>query len=66
MEDIKKEDLISFEAKDQLFDLTVFTDVDCGYCRKLHKEIQQYNPQSELSFDDFRYSAKAYCFCFFN
>lgn len=23
--------------------ITVFTDVDCGYCRKLHSEIAQYN-----------------------
>lgn len=23
--------------------VTVFTDVDCGYCRKLHSEIAQYN-----------------------
>ena len=23
--------------------ITAFTDIDCGYCRKLHKEIKQYN-----------------------
>jgi thiol:disulfide interchange protein DsbC len=23
--------------------VTVFTDIDCGYCRKLHNEIHQYN-----------------------
>ena len=23
--------------------ITAFTDIDCGYCRKLHKEIQTYN-----------------------
>lgn len=23
--------------------VTVFTDIDCGYCRKLHAEVQQYN-----------------------
>ncbi|CAK0763659.1 thiol:disulfide interchange protein DsbC [Gammaproteobacteria bacterium] len=23
--------------------ITVFTDIDCGYCRKLHKEIKSYN-----------------------
>ena len=23
--------------------VTVFTDIDCGYCRKLHKEMSQYN-----------------------
>ena len=25
--------------------VTVFTDVDCGYCRKLHSEIAQYNAE---------------------
>lgn len=25
------------------YTVTVFTDVDCGYCRKLHSEIAQYN-----------------------
>lgn len=23
--------------------ITAFTDIDCGYCRKLHKEMKQYN-----------------------
>ena len=23
--------------------ITVFTDIDCGYCRKLHREIEAYN-----------------------
>jgi len=23
--------------------ITVFTDIDCGYCRKLHKQIADYN-----------------------
>ena len=23
--------------------VTVFTDIDCGYCRKLHNEVKQYN-----------------------
>ncbi len=28
------------EAK---YSITVFTDIDCGYCRKLHQEMAQYN-----------------------
>ena len=43
MEQIDKNELISFEAENQLYDLIVFTDVDCGYCRKLHNEIKEYN-----------------------
>lgn len=26
--------------------ITVFTDIDCGYCRKLHREIKSYNDNS--------------------
>ena len=37
------ESMISYKAKDEKHTITVFTDVDCGYCRKLHSEMQQYN-----------------------
>jgi len=33
---------IEFKAKNEKFVVTVFTDTDCGYCRKLHSEIQDY------------------------
>jgi thiol:disulfide interchange protein DsbC len=33
---------IEFKAKNEKFVVTVFTDTDCGYCRKLHNEIQDY------------------------
>lgn len=36
-------DAIVFAPKDVKYTITVFTDVDCGYCRKLHSEIAQYN-----------------------
>lgn len=33
-----------FPAKaDMKHHITVFTDIDCGYCRKLHSEMKQYN-----------------------
>ena len=34
---------ITFAPPHPLYDLTVFTDVDCGYCRKLHSQIKEYN-----------------------
>jgi len=37
--------VIEFAPKDPKYVVTVFTDVDCGYCRKLHSEISQYNAQ---------------------
>ena len=48
METISKVDessMIIFPAKNQRHTITVFTDIDCGYCRKLHKEITSYNEQ---------------------
>ncbi len=36
---------IVFAPKDPKYTVTVFTDVECGYCRKLHSEIAQYNEQ---------------------
>jgi len=36
---------ITFAPKDPKYDLTVFTDVDCGYCRKLHSQIDEYNKE---------------------
>lgn len=35
--------MIVFPAKDEKHQVTVFTDINCGYCRKLHAQIAQYN-----------------------
>ena len=43
MQDISKDELISFISKNESYSVTVFTDVDCGYCRKLHDQIDEYN-----------------------
>lgn len=37
------DDMIVFKAKDEKYVVSVFTDITCGYCRKLHKEIKDYN-----------------------
>ncbi len=34
--------MIVFKSKISKFTVTIFTDIDCGYCRKLHSEIDQY------------------------
>ena len=34
---------LSFPADKPTHHVTIFTDVDCGYCRKLHQEIAAYN-----------------------
>ncbi|WP_083700380.1 thioredoxin fold domain-containing protein [Shewanella sp. UCD-KL12] len=35
--------LIVYPAKNEKYFVTVFTDPTCGYCRKLHSEMSQYN-----------------------
>mgnify|MGYP000032360424 CR=1 FL=1 len=34
---------IDFFPADMTEHITVFTDIDCGYCRKLHQDIEGYN-----------------------
>jgi len=36
-------EMLIFGPKDPKYTVTVFTDVDCGYCRKLHSQIAEYN-----------------------
>lgn len=41
---LNKGDRITFPAKgEQKAHITVFTDIDCGYCRKLHNEVPRMN-----------------------
>ena len=35
--------VFSPENKDAKYVITAFTDIDCGYCRKLHSQIKEYN-----------------------
>jgi thiol:disulfide interchange protein DsbC len=43
MSSVKDEDSILFAADEPKHQVTVFTDIDCGYCRKLHHEMAGYN-----------------------
>tara|TARA_R110001583_G_scaffold117347_3_gene268425 strand:- start:185 stop:988 length:804 start_codon:yes stop_codon:yes gene_type:complete len=38
-----KDDMIIFKAKDEKYVVTAFTDISCGYCRKMHKQMADYN-----------------------
>ncbi|MCW8998646.1 MAG: DsbC family protein, partial [Kangiellaceae bacterium] len=40
---VDEADMVVFEAPQEKYQVTIFTDVDCAYCRKLHKEIPQLN-----------------------
>ncbi len=38
-----KNDMIVYPAKDEKYVVTVFTDISCGYCVRLHQQMQGYN-----------------------
>ena len=45
LDTINENNMIVFKPKDKPVKhvITAFTDIDCGYCRKLHSEMKQYN-----------------------
>lgn len=40
---LDEKDMIIFGPKQAKYTITVFTDIDCGYCRKMHSEMEKYN-----------------------
>ncbi|HEX4389867.1 MAG TPA: DsbC family protein [Steroidobacteraceae bacterium] len=40
---VPEDQMLIFGPKDPKYTVTVFTDVDCQYCRKLHSQIAEYN-----------------------
>lgn len=43
VENVGENSMIIFEPEQAKHTITVFTDIDCGYCRKLHRQIDDYN-----------------------
>lgn len=65
-------DMIIFEPEKTKHTLTVFTDIDCGYCRKLHQQMSEYNalgikvrymafPRSGLDSESFDKAVSVWC-----
>jgi len=63
---------IVFAPENPKYTVTVFTDVECGYCRRLHSEIGEYNkrgiaveylafPRMGLDTDDYREMVSVWC-----
>ncbi len=42
LEKMGQDNMIIFKPKIPKYTVSIFTDIDCGYCRKLHSEIDQY------------------------
>ena len=40
---VPESQMLVFSPKDPKYTVTVFTDIDCGFCRKLHNEMSKYN-----------------------
>jgi thiol:disulfide interchange protein DsbC len=38
-----KDAVIEYKANNEKYVINIFTDITCGYCRKLHNEMKQYN-----------------------
>ena len=69
---IDEDQMIVFGPEDPAYTVTVFTDIDCGYCRKLHSEIDQYGengirvrylafPRSGPGTESFKKSESVWC-----
>ncbi|MDQ2703094.1 MAG: DsbC family protein [Pseudomonadota bacterium] len=69
---IPLKDRIVFAPPNPKYTVTVFTDVECGYCRKMHGEIAEYNrlgiavqyvafPRMGLASEDFRKMVAVWC-----
>jgi len=69
---VDPKDMIIFSPPKPKATVTVFTDVDCGYCRKLHKEMPELNrlgiavhylafPRAGLDSPSYRRIATAWC-----
>jgi thiol:disulfide interchange protein DsbC len=43
IEGIPESEMLVFSPKEPKYTITVFTDIDCGYCRRLHSQIAEYN-----------------------
>jgi len=69
---IPASDRIVFAPPNPKHTVTVFTDIECGYCRKLHNEIAEYNrqgiaveylafPRAGLGSADFKHMVSVWC-----
>lgn len=69
---VKDDQTILFAPKDPKYTVTVFTDIDCGYCRRLHQQVGEYNdlgiavkylffPRSGLGSPSYKKAVSVWC-----
>ena len=72
LEGINEDQLIIFEPEEAKYNVFVFTDVDCGYCRQFHNQIKDYlnlgikvnylaYPRAGIGSDSYRRIVSAWC-----
>ena len=72
LQSVPVSDRIVFAPPNPKYTVSVFTDVECGYCRKLHSQIADYNrqgiavqylafPRMGLGSDDFKKMVAVWC-----
>ncbi|PIQ37165.1 MAG: disulfide bond formation protein DsbC [Lysobacterales bacterium CG17_big_fil_post_rev_8_21_14_2_50_64_11] len=69
---VKDDQSIIFSPKGPKYTVTVFTDIDCGYCRRLHQQMGEYNrlgiavkylffPRAGLGSESFAKAVSVWC-----
>lgn len=69
---IGEDNMVIFAPDEYDHTVTVFTDIDCGYCRKLHREIESYGaegirvryvfyPRAGVGSDSFKKAVAVWC-----
>jgi thiol:disulfide interchange protein DsbC len=69
---IKEDQMVIYGPDDAKDTVTVFTDIDCGYCRKLHSEMARYNeegirirylfyPRAGIGSDSYKKAVSVWC-----
>jgi len=43
VKNLDEKTMVIFSPKKVKYTITAFTDIDCGYCRKMHKQMAEYN-----------------------
>jgi len=72
VEMLGEKSMIVFSPKEVKHTVTVFTDIDCSYCRKLHNEMEAYNklgikvryaafPRAGINSDSYKKAVSVWC-----
>jgi len=72
IKDVSEDDMIIFSPKVTKYTVTVFTDIDCAFCRKLHRDVNQhlengvrirymFYPRAGINSDSYRKAISVWC-----